>query len=283
MTSIAAAGRQSRFFVDAAGVSLHFLMHGTSGPNILLLPGITSPAISWAFASERLAERARVYTLDNRGRGLSDRGPSLTYDLDDYAADVDHLVRALGIGPVILVGHSMGARIAIRTAARFPGVATHVVLADPPISGPGRRPYPIPLKFYLANLAAARRGEMLPSPPGWTDAQCRVRAEWLPSCSDEAVVGSYRSMHEEDIHADMPSIKVPVDLIYAEQGGTITREDADEIVALIPNARSRLISGVGHMMPWDNLEAFVSAVFSVLGLDISGEPAHKKGERDGSN
>lgn len=258
---------QRRFYVDAVGVRLHYLEHGDNGPNLLLLPGIISPAIAWAFVAEKLATCAHVYTLDNRGRGLSEHRPGLGYRLDDYASDVDQLIRTLGIGPVILLGHSMGARIAVRVAACYPDLVSRVILADPPVSGPGRRPYPLELQFYLANIAEAARGAPLPIPPNWTEEQCRIRAEWLPSCSEEAVTESYRSMHEEDFHADLPSITAPLTLLYAERGGTITEQEAAEIVSLVPNARSVLIRGVGHMMPWDDLDGFVAAVLSSAALD----------------
>src|SRR3546814_19445182 len=83
---------------------------------MLLVPGITSPAITWVFIAERLAERYDVYVLDVRGRGLSQADPNLDYSLDACASDVTGFVRALGIGDYHLVGHSMGARIAIRVA-----------------------------------------------------------------------------------------------------------------------------------------------------------------------
>jgi N-formylmaleamate deformylase len=61
--------QQSRFHVEAKGIKLHFLQYGSHGPQLLLIPGITSPAITWAFVGERLARHARITMLDNRGRG----------------------------------------------------------------------------------------------------------------------------------------------------------------------------------------------------------------------
>jgi N-formylmaleamate deformylase len=58
----------------------------------------------------------------------------------------------------------------------------------------------------------------------------------------------------------MPSIRCPTLLICAGNGGTITAEEEREIVGLIADCRSARIPGVGHMMPWDNLDAFVDAV-----------------------
>jgi len=105
------------------GIRLHYLdfNHAAPGTPILLLPGITSPAATWAFVAERLAAKRRVVVPDIRGRGLSDSGPGLGYSMDDYARDALGLIEAAGMKHPIVIGHSMGARIAARLAAMAPG------------------------------------------------------------------------------------------------------------------------------------------------------------------
>ncbi|MFP6778138.1 MAG: hypothetical protein VCB06_07150, partial [Alphaproteobacteria bacterium] len=56
------------------GVRLHYHEFPGDGPPLVLLPGITSPAIMWDFVSRRLADYCHVFTLDIRGRGLSSSG-----------------------------------------------------------------------------------------------------------------------------------------------------------------------------------------------------------------
>ncbi len=55
------------YHVRANGVRLHLLRYGGQGPRLLLLPGITSPAITWGFVAERLARHFDVHVLDFRG------------------------------------------------------------------------------------------------------------------------------------------------------------------------------------------------------------------------
>jgi N-formylmaleamate deformylase len=254
---------QSRFYVSVNDVKLHFLEYGSGSPVVLLLPGITSPAITWGFVAERIAEFARVLVLDNRGRGLSDQRPGLNYGLDDYAADAVGLLRELDVRDAVVLGHSMGARIGIRLTANHPERVAKLVLADPPVSGPGRRPYPSPLEQYLKRIDAASRGETVPPstrPTPETPEQARLRVEWLPTCSREAVIASYQSFDEEDIFGDLPRITCPTLLLYAELGGTITDDEANEIVRLPGVATSRKLEGVGHMMPWYDLEQFIEAI-----------------------
>ena len=261
------APRQGRH-VMANGVRLHYVRYGGDGPALLLLPGITSPAATWEFVAEHLAAGNDVHVLDIRGRGLSEGGAALGYRLDDYAADAEAFIRALGLNRPAVLGHSMGARIAVRLAARHPQLVAKLVLADPPVSGPGRRPYPIPLSFYLDSLDAVSRGigyEAMKKSLPWTDEQLEQRMEWLPTCDRTAIIESHRSFHEEDMHADLPRVSAETLLLYAEHGGTVTDADADEITtAIAGRCRQQRIDGAGHMIPWDRLDAFVASVTGFL-------------------
>ena len=256
--------QQSRFYAEVKGIKLHFIQYGASGPQVLLIPGITSPAITWGFVGEALARFARVTIVDNRGRGLSDQRPGLGHTTGDYAADAAGVTEALGLAPAVVLGHSMGARVAARLAAQRPDLMRRCILADPPVSGPGRRPYPSPMQKYLDDINAASRGEDFPLNPKFGEGKNRMRREWLPTCSKEAVRLSHAAFHEEDMHADLPKIACPTLLVYAGQGGVITDADAAELVSLLKDGRKIKIDHVAHMMPHEDLDAFVAAVWSFI-------------------
>jgi N-formylmaleamate deformylase len=245
------------------GVRLHYVHFSSGKSPLILLPGITAPAATWEFVARRLALHHDVYVLDARGRGLSEGGSDKSYRLDDYAMDVEQLVKQLDLRQPHIVGHSMGARIAVRLASTYPAVLGKLVIVDPPVSGPGRRPYPIPLEFYLDSLASVENGEgfdQMRKSFDWTDDQLEMRMEWLPTCDRTAIADSHRSFHEEDIHGDMPSITADTLLLYAERGGTVLPEEAEEICRLIPQCKSQRIDDAGHMIPWDQLDEFIDAV-----------------------
>jgi hypothetical protein len=82
--------KQNRFYVEVKDIKLHFLQYGASGPQVLLIPGIIGPAITWGFVCERLARNTRITIIDNRGRGLSTA---------DYAEDAAGVVEELGLFP----------------------------------------------------------------------------------------------------------------------------------------------------------------------------------------
>jgi len=262
--------------VHANGIRQHYLRFGGAGSAIVIVPGITSPAITWAFVAERFGRTFDTYVLDVRGRGLSDASPTLDYGLDACAADVVAFARALGLERYAMVGHSMGGRIAVRAATRFAdhdgGASSRlerIVIVDPPVSGPGRRPYPTPMSWFADSMRIAREGAdaeaLRPFSPTWTLEQLRLRAEWLPTCDERAVLETYAGFHQDDIHADFPHVRIPMLLIVAGRGNVVQPEDLEDIRRLAPSIKVARVDGAGHMIPWDDYEGFFNAFSDFLG------------------
>lgn len=263
------------YHVRANGVRLHLLRYEGNGPRLLLLPGITSPAITWGFVAERLAQHFDVHVLDFRGRGLSFSAPGMDASLDAMAADVLDLLDVLGWSSATLLGHSMGARVAIRAAALDPARMAKLLLVDPPMSGPGRRAYPVPLTWYIDSLRLASQGisieALRPFAPSWTEAQLRLRAEWLHTCDEDAVIQAHVGFHEDDIHTDLRKLRTPGLLMAAEKGGVMFPDDLAEIKTLAPGLIQCTAVGAGHMIPWDDEENFFRLLGEYLKLDLSGK------------
>jgi len=261
--------------VQANGIRQHYLRYGGAGGEratrdaVILIPGITSPAVTWGFVAERFGRHFDTYVLDVRGRGLSEASDTLDYSLDAQAADVIALAQALALPRFALVGHSMGGRIAIRAAGRQPAGLTRVVAVDPPVSGPGRRAYPAKLPWYVDSIRLARRGitleQMREFCPTWTEEQLRLRAQWLHTCDERAIVTSFEAFQTDDIHADLPRIAVPLLLITAERGDVVRPGDVEEMRRLAPQLTEVRVPDAGHMIPWDHEANFYRAFGDFLG------------------
>ncbi|VFR29419.1 Hydrolase, alpha/beta fold family functionally coupled to Phosphoribulokinase [plant metagenome] len=261
--------------VHANGIRQHYLRYGgndgarAARDPIVLIPGITSPAVTWGFVAERLGKHFDTYVLDVRGRGLSSSGPGLDYGLDAQAADVLAFTQALGLSRYSLLGHSMGARIAVRAARSQPEGLARLVAIDPPVSGPGRRAYPARLPWYVDSIRQATLGmdaeAMRAFCPTWTDAQLRLRAQWLHTCFEPAIVQSFEDFGRDDIHADLPRIKAPMLLMTAERGDVVNDADVAEWQGLAPQTQHVRVAGAGHMIPWDNEAGFHAAFGEFLG------------------
>ena len=100
---------------------------GRRGSPIVLVGGFLEPSFVWEDVGPLLARAGhRVYALDLDGFGYSERrGP---WTLGEWADQVQGFMRALGISRPVVVGHSLGAAVAVEVARR--GVASRAVLVD---------------------------------------------------------------------------------------------------------------------------------------------------------
>src|SRR4051794_36885198 len=107
-------------FVAANGLSLHYIRTGNGAqPALLLLHGLTDHGRYWAPTAAVLQDRFDVVMLDQRGHGQSAR-PAAGYSAEEMAEDAAGVVRALGLAPATVLGHSMGGAVALVLAATHP-------------------------------------------------------------------------------------------------------------------------------------------------------------------
>lgn len=100
------------------------------GRQFLLVHGLSSNARTWDGVAARLHQEGhRVTAVDQRGHGLSDK-PDDGYSFDGVTGDLRELIATLGLHRPIIAGQSWGGSVVLDFAARFPGLASGVVLVD---------------------------------------------------------------------------------------------------------------------------------------------------------
>lgn len=117
------------FDVEVPGGTLHVGRYGTGRNVVLAAHGITANHLSMKPLAATLGEDFTVIAPDLRGRGKSAdiTGPfGMRAHADDMAAVLDHL----GIGDVLMLGHSMGGFVALVTAHRHPTRVRRIILVD---------------------------------------------------------------------------------------------------------------------------------------------------------
>jgi 4,5:9,10-diseco-3-hydroxy-5,9,17-trioxoandrosta-1(10),2-diene-4-oate hydrolase len=135
MTAAPAEYAATSRFADAGGLRLHYHEAGSgTGTPVVMLHGGGPGASAWSNFGPNLpvfASRHRTLMIDLPGFGQSDK-PEVTRSYFTFAADaVAALLNALDIGPVHLVGNSLGGGTAVRFALRFPQRAGRLVLMGP--------------------------------------------------------------------------------------------------------------------------------------------------------
>lgn len=116
--------------MERDGVRLACLDFGGAGTPVLLLHGLAGHAGEWAETAQWLTRRARVLALDTRGHGRSERNPS-DVSRAAHIHDVAFVVERLGLGPVVLVGQSLGGQTALLVAAAQPDLVRALVVHRP--------------------------------------------------------------------------------------------------------------------------------------------------------
>ena len=99
-----------------------------SGPPLVILHGLFGSARNWAAVAKRLAAARRVLALDLRNHGASPWTPGMDYP--DMAQDVARFVASRELGPVEVIGHSMGGKVAMCLALAEPALVRRLIVVD---------------------------------------------------------------------------------------------------------------------------------------------------------
>src|SRR2546430_2086336 len=139
---------------EVDGLDLHYLVEGR-GPAVVLVHGLGGFAESWRHTLGTLAGRTTVYALDLPGFGASAK-PRAWYRLPYFAGALHGFMEALGIREASLVGHSLGAAVAVTYALTHPARVERLALVGGVVPGFGYRPSWV----YRLGGPAALRGAL---------------------------------------------------------------------------------------------------------------------------
>ncbi len=110
---------------------LHYYRTGGGKPPILLLHGLTDSGLCWTRLAEVLEADYDLIMPDARGHGLSSDFPATKFALKDMAIDLIKIIQKLGLKTMVILGHSMGGRVAAYVGAAVPAMVSKLVLEDP--------------------------------------------------------------------------------------------------------------------------------------------------------
>ncbi len=113
---------------DDPALDLAYQTYGETGRPMVILHGLLGSGRNWTTLAKRLGEDHRVFTLDLRNHGGSPWAEAMTYEL--LARDITHFIGRHELGPVILIGHSMGGKTAMRAALDRPDLIEKLIVAD---------------------------------------------------------------------------------------------------------------------------------------------------------
>ncbi|HRH87849.1 MAG TPA: alpha/beta hydrolase [Rubrivivax sp.] len=258
----------------SSGLHLEYVEQGArGGPTLLLLHGITDSWRSFEPVLPQLPSHWHVLALTQRGHGGSDK-PEGAYRTRDFAADAAEFVQALALPPVVLVGHSMGAANAMRTAIDHPSLVRGLVAAGAFASFGDK---PELAEFVRTTIAPLT--DPVPRELAQAFQQDTLARPLAPGLMDTAVSESLRvpahvwraafaALFEDDFSAELQRIAAPTLLVQGEADAFVTAADTQRLLQAIPQARASVWAGAGHAMHWEDPAPFAEELVRfVSGLE----------------
>jgi len=261
--------------VPGDGVELAFGYWPGRGAPVVALHGLTASHMNFAGVAARLEGRCALFALDLRGRGDSDK-PDAPYGFAQHARDTAAAMRTMGLGPSIVIGHSMGAFVATALAAQEPSLVSGLVLIDGGLvpntptadaAGQGvaaalalritqlRQTYPSRQAYrdFWRTQPHFPAEEWNPWVEAFLDYEVGGDSPVQPKASEAAVLADLREAFQPDaISARLNSIHVPTLLLRAESGFVPGQAPlfpdalAAQFQTLLPHIEDHKFAGTTH-------------------------------------
>lgn len=279
--------RDTELFFDADGSTL--VIDGSrmrQRPTAILLhggPGVDHTAFKGRLA--QLTERMQLIYFDQRGNGRSARGDPERWTLQEHVEDLEALRQYLGLGPVVTLGTSYGAMVAMAHAARHPESVSHLVLVAPTAhSGyverakqivaqrgtaeqiaqcenlfAGRLDTPEKMRQYFEVMGPlySRKNDPVLS------AFALQRFIWSPEALNRAHgPGGY--LRPFDLRPCLSRITAPTLICAGRYDWICAPEFSEEIHRLIPHSDLRIFEESAHAVTGDEPQALLDAIFGFL-------------------
>jgi pimeloyl-ACP methyl ester carboxylesterase len=254
-----AAGIEERQIPLGDGRDLFAILAGPTDatPPLVFLHGLGGSQATWMTLLADLVDRYRVAALDLPGHGQSDKPDpaAADYSVAGLTTTVIQGIEALGLEPVVLVGHSLGGAIAMRIALERPAIVRGLVLVDS--AGVGDEINPELLDRVEAEPSkdeARRLLELFFENKRWVlerGVEEMYRARSSPGADAAMRAAAAASFSREGqrigLAGRMGDISLPTLVVWGERDRVIPATQAETAASAIPGAWLEIIEGVGHV------------------------------------
>ena len=256
--------------IEANGIQLHVRDAGDGELALVFLHYWGGSSRTWRYVIDALPSTYRTVAYDHRGWGES-QVPADGYTIDDLADDAQGVIDALQLQRYVVVGHSMGGKVAQCIAARRPEGLAGVVAPgevdhhDPVLTDEQRAQ--LAVAYDSRESIAFALDHVLTARPLAGEAREQVIADSLRGAPQAKAAWPNAAMRE-DISSAVKGIDVPVLVIAGEHD----RVDSPDTLrkALLPHiaqASMEVVPGVGHLSPFEApgelaslIEGFIHAI-----------------------
>lgn len=250
---------------------------GSGASTLVFSHGFGCNQAMWNYLAPQFRERFRVVMYDLVGAGLSDLNAfdKAKYStLDGYARDLNEIIQAFAVGPVILVSHSVSAMIATLADRQAPGrIDAHVMI--------GPSPRYVDADGYVGGFKRSDIDDLLDTLDsnylGWSSAMAPVimGAPGQPELSDELADSFCRTEPEiakqfarvtfmSDNRQDVAGLDTPVLILQSSDDLIAPVLVGEYLHSVLPNSTYCLIDNVGHCPHMSAPQACTAAMDTFL-------------------
>lgn len=246
-------------FVNCNGIQIHYQSHGIGTPIIFFSETACAGDIWNTFQVPEFSRDHMVVIHDYRGTGKSTK-PTTQYSCDDFVDDAVAILDRLNAGPAILLGHSMGGRVVVLMALKYPRKVEKLIVAS---VGPGvSAAPPIPFKMckemvewgyerYVRehSLEVGWTPEYIKQHPDRVENFLRVRMNNLPALDD--YLRHVVARQACDISGRLHEIKHPTLVLVGDKDhgsatGVSHRIASEAMAKALPNSQYAVIANEAH-------------------------------------
>lgn len=235
---------------------IEFSSQGHGDPPVVFVHGIGGARSDWKAQVDHLSRSNRTIAVDLRAHGATP-GDARDCTIERYAADVVEILRSLDLQPAVLVGHSMGCRVAVEATAKAPSYIRALALIDG-AQFPPRFEDMLRMRFaveggYEAAIAAIYT--FTAHADAAVATALREQAHRLPVEIGRALALDIVRYDTTRLEASLAALRVPVLALQATYVGESERRSLqpgdtspylDMMRTLVPNIRIEIVPNVGH-------------------------------------
>lgn len=253
------------------GITMPYVQQGSvSDVPLLLLHGFAGSWRSFELVLPYLPRSVGAYAVTLRGHGEASK-PADGYHVSNLADDVALFMQAMALDSAVLVGHSMGAAVALQFAVRHAQQTRGLVLAGACLDEPGDPR----LQTYWDTTVSKLEDPL--DPDFVADFLQSTFAKPVPVHELETLVqeslkvpayvwkAAWKGrLQAEDSRGGLESITTPILLIWGEEDGRCGRRDQEEMLALIEEAQLIVYAGTGHSVEFERPHRFAADLVAFM-------------------
>jgi pimeloyl-ACP methyl ester carboxylesterase len=266
---------------NSTNIDLYYEDHG-SGQPVVLIHGYPLDGHSWEKQLPPLLDTGhRVITYDRRGWGQSSQ-PTIGYDYDTFAADLNELMTQLDLNDAVLVGFSMGTGEVARYLRRYGSDRINKVAFLAPVPPfllkTDDNPTGVPQSVFDGIMEAIRKDRYAYFTSFYQDFYAadenmgtRLSEEAVRASFNVAAVGSAHAALNcvptwlTDFRPDLPSVDVPALIVQGTHDRILPIDSCGRVLhTMLPEADYVEIDGAPHGMAWTHAEDVNNALLTFL-------------------